>query len=203
MAVQFIRSDLEFILAQILIAERNAAGESLLDILPNVEVPWGLRTVDGTLNNLIPGQTGFGAADNVFPRLTDPVFRTAESGTSYAQTSGTVIDSTLRTISNLIVDQTADNPAAYAVAYDPGADGLLHTADDVLKDGVHIVTSPGLDGIFGNADDREVFQFDNVSPNAGLSAPFNPWFTFFGQFFDHGLALVTKGGNGTISFRAV
>jgi hypothetical protein len=40
MAVQFIRSDLEFILAQILIAERNAAGESLLDILPIVEVPW-------------------------------------------------------------------------------------------------------------------------------------------------------------------
>src|SRR5215467_10061059 len=198
MAVQFIRSDLEFILAQIVIAERNAAGESLLDILPNVEVPWGLRTVDGTLNNIVPGQSKFGAADNVFPRLADPVFRPAEAGTSYAQTSGTVIDSTPRTISNLIVDQTANNPAAYATAYDPGADGILHTADDVLKDGVHIVTSPGLDGVFGTADDREVFQFDNVSPDAGLAAPFNPWFTFFGQFFDHGLDLVTKGGNGTI-----
>src|SRR5262249_26380143 len=76
--------------------------------------------------------------------------------------------------------------------------GILHTADDVLKDGVHIVTSPGLDGLFGTTDDREVFQFDNVSPDAGLAAPFNPWFTFFGQFFDHGLDLVTKGGNGTI-----
>src|SRR5215470_11059341 len=198
MAVQFIRSDLEFILAQILIAERNAAGESLLDILPNVEVPWGLRTVDGTLNNIVPGQSEFGAADNVFPRLADPVFRPAEAGTSYAQTSGTVIDSTPRTISNLIVDQTANNPAAYATAFDPGPDGLLHTPDDVLKDGVHIVTSPGLDGLFGTADDREVFQFDNVSPDAGLAAPFNPWFTFFGQFFDHGLDLVTKGGNGTV-----
>ena len=29
-------------------------------------------------------------------------------------------------------------------------------------------------------------------------APFNAWMTFFGQFFDHGLDLVTKGGNGTI-----
>ena len=29
-----------------------------------------------------------------------------------------------------------------------------------------------------------------------MSAPFNSWFTFFGQFFDHGLDLVTKGGNG-------
>src|SRR5262252_4532316 len=198
MAVTFIRSDLEFILAQIQIAERNAAGESLLDILPNVEVPWGLRTVDGSDNNLVVGQNEFGAADNVFPRLTDPVYRPAQAGTSYAQVGGTVIDSTPRTISNLIVDQTANNPAAYAIAFDPGADGILHTPDDVLKDGVHIVTSPGLDGLFGTTDDREVFQFDNVSPDAGLAAPFNPWFTFFGQFFDHGLDLVTKGGNGTI-----
>src|SRR5262249_29343031 len=171
---------------------------SLLDILPNVEVPWGLRTVDGTLNNIVPGQSEFGAADNVFPRLTDPVYRPAEAGTSYAQTAGTVIDSTPRTLSNLIVDQTANNPAAYATAYDPGADGVLHTPDDVLKDGVQIVKSPGLDGVFGTVDDRDVFFFANVAPDVGLSAPFNPWFTFFGQFFDHGLDLVTKGGNGTI-----
>jgi hypothetical protein len=37
------RSDLEFILVQIVIAERQAAGEDLRDILPNVQVPWGLR----------------------------------------------------------------------------------------------------------------------------------------------------------------
>src|SRR5262245_5696131 len=198
MAVTFIRSDLEFILQQIIIAERNAAGESLRDILPNVVVPYGLRTVDGSDNNLYLTQGEFGAADNIFPRLTDPVFRTAQNGTSYAQVGGTVIDSTPRTISNLIVDQTANNPAAYAAAFDPGPDGILHTADDVLKDGVRIVTSPGMDGIFGTIDDREVFQIDNVSPDVGLAAPFNPWFTFFGQFFDHGLDLVTKGGNGIV-----
>ena len=38
----------------------------------------------------------------------------------------------------------------------------------------------------------------NVTPDAGLSAPFNSWMTFFGQFFDHGLDLVTKGGSGTV-----
>ena len=38
----------------------------------------------------------------------------------------------------------------------------------------------------------------NVTPDAGLSAPFNSWFTLFGQFFDHGLDLVTKGGSGTV-----
>ena len=56
-------------------------------------------------------------------------------------------------------------------------DGILNFGapgnDDVLNDGVHIVTSPGLDGMFGTADDRDVFSFDNVAPDAGLSAPFN------------------------------
>ena len=38
----------------------------------------------------------------------------------------------------------------------------------------------------------------NVAPDEGLSAPFNSMFTFFGQFFDHGLDLVNKGGNGVV-----
>src|SRR5262244_4374415 len=156
MAVSFIRSDLQFILDQIEIAEANAAGESLLDLLPNVTLPFGLRTVDGTLNNIVPTQSGFGAADNTFPRLADPLFRPADpvtidldgpggqavgDPTSYAQTSGFVFDSQPRTISNLIVDQTPNNPAAYANAYDPGGNGHLDFGvvgpanDDVLKPG--------------------------------------------------------------------
>ncbi len=31
-----------------------------------------------------------------------------------------------------------------------------------------------------------------------MSAPFNSWFTLFGQFFDHGLDFVNKGGSGTV-----
>ncbi len=204
--VHLIRSDLDFILTQIKIAEAHAAGTPLQDLIPNIRLAYGLRSVDGSENNLLnlngTNQTDFGAADTTFPRLLDPQFRDAEAGTSYTQTNGFVIDSQPRTISNLIVDQTANNPAAYATAYDPGADGVLNFGtpgnDDVLKDGVHIVKSPGLDGMFGTADDRDVFEFPNVTPDAGLGAPFNAWFTFFGQFFDHGLDLVTKGGNGTI-----
>jgi hypothetical protein len=46
--VTFIRSDLEFILNQILIAESGGVdGSNLVNVLPNVQVPWGLRTVDG------------------------------------------------------------------------------------------------------------------------------------------------------------
>src|SRR5262249_30634801 len=154
-----------------------AAGEDLLSLVPNVRAAAGLRTVDGSYNNLINfggiDQTEFGAADNAFPRLTDPVFRDAEGApagffgpgspavpsSSYTQTSGSVFDPPPRPISTLVVDQTADNPAAYAAAYDAGADGVLHTADDVLKDGVQIVTSPGIDGQFGTADDKDVFFF--------------------------------------------
>jgi hypothetical protein len=33
-----------------------------------------------------------------------------------------------------------------------------------------------------------------VTPDNGLSAPFNSFFTIFGQFFDHGLDLISKDG---------
>ena len=208
--VHLVRSDLDFILKQIKIGEAHAAGTPLQDLIPNIRLAYGLRSVDGSENNLLDlngiNQSEFGAADTTFPRLLPPNFHAAEAGTSYAQTTGTVIDSQPRTISNLVVDQTANNPAAYAAAVDPGADGVLNFGiaigapgnDDVLKDGVEIVKSPGLDGVFGTIDDRDVFYFPNVAPDFGLTAPFNAWFTFFGQFFDHGLDLVTKGGNGTI-----
>ena len=41
-------------------------------------VSFGLRTVDGSCNNLQPGQATYGAADQTFPRLTNPVFKSAE-----------------------------------------------------------------------------------------------------------------------------
>ncbi|MGQ0674409.1 MAG: peroxidase family protein [Hyphomicrobium sp.] len=202
--VTYIKSDLQFILDQIIISERHAAGESLSDILPNSEVPFGLRTVDGTLNNLVPGQENFGSADQEFPHLVDPVYNNDGdeapfpsgpppapliTNTDYAQggtslSGGNVVDSDPRIISNLIVDQTANNPAAVDAAANNGA--------------AQLVISPGLDGIFGTIDDREVYLIPNTAPDEGLSAPFNSWFTLFGQFFDHGLDLVGKGGNGTV-----
>ena len=89
-------------------------------------LPHGLRTVDGRWNNLHAGQTHYGAAREIFPRLLEPEFRDAEpipagapggppgTPTSYAQQGGFVYDSEPRAISNLIVDQTTDNPAAVA-----------------------------------------------------------------------------------------
>ncbi|WP_139743900.1 peroxidase family protein [Aeromonas media] len=205
--VHFIGSDLQFILDQIKIAEAHAAGVDLASLLPNARMALGLRTVDGSFNNLleINSQNAvFGAADNTFPRMFPAEFRDegddepffGVSNNNYG-TTGNVVDADPRLISNLIVEQTANNPAAYALAYDPGEDGVLGTAldrgDDVLRDGVEIVQGTRADG-----STFETFVFPNVAPDVGLSAPFNAWMTFFGQFFDHGLDLVSKGGNGNV-----
>ncbi|WPC06764.1 peroxidase family protein [Pseudomonas benzenivorans] len=193
----FIKSDLEFILQQILIAEANANGEDLLSLLPNTLVPFGLRTVDGSNNNLLAGQSEFGAADNLFPRMLDPVFRPAEMGTSYAQTSGMVIDSQPRTISNLIVDQTISNPAAVQAFVDAEM-GILADGSQVDGGGVPFPVGTLLD-LEGNAiPEGQPLFIPNTAPDEGLSAPFNNWFIFFGQFFDHGLDLVQKGGSGLV-----
>ncbi len=182
-------SDLNFVLAQIKIAEDNAAGTPLTSLIASPFQSLGLRTVDGSLNNLVAGQSGFGAADNNFAFMLGQVWRVAQDNpntpaptlTSYAQTTGNVYDADPRVISNLIVDQTANNPAS--VVANGGADPVM---------------SPGLDGVFGTADDVPVFFIPNTTPDEGLSAPFNSWMTLFGQFFDHGLDLINKGGNGSV-----
>ena len=101
-------SDLAFILKQIKIAEAHVANTTPAtgpcgalvgtgpNQIPDALMSFGLRTVDGSCNNLVAGQETFGAADQVFPRLTQPVFRDAEpvpagfgaaGPSSYKQTS--------------------------------------------------------------------------------------------------------------------
>ena len=153
-------ADLEFILKQIKIAEDTSVGytletapktilQSIMDAygvtaVNAAQMPAGLRTVDGTGNGLLPGANEFGAADNLFPRLTDPVFLNdgdgdtidfdgAGAGPPITQGNygvladaspapglqpgvGTVVDADPRIISNLIVDMTAANPAAVEAA---------------------------------------------------------------------------------------
>jgi len=59
-------------------AGAEEADHGLLDLLANVTLPFELRTVDGSPNNLVPTQSEFGAADNTFPRLADPTFQQAD-----------------------------------------------------------------------------------------------------------------------------
>ncbi len=179
-------ADLRFILTQIKIAEEHVTapgyaceallGPSVEEKVPSPVLPFGLRSVDGSCNNLQPGQGDFGRADELFPRMLTPNFRDAEGfdppgpdpfgPTSYTQTSGFVADSQPRTVSNLVVDQTASNPAAVAAA------------------GEGAVADP----ITGS------FFIPNAAPDTGLSAPYNSVFTFFGQFFDRAHLVQGRGG---------
>lgn len=204
------QNDLEFILRQIQISEAQAADDrepsdyTLLCADPqdtsgscvtDAARPSGLRTVDGSYNNLVPGQSDYGTSGRAFPRLLDPVWLEGDTvppnappntggqnavcggvggpmgQTCYAQTEGFVYDTEPRVISNLIVDQTTSNPAIV---------NQIEAGTAELIPGTEMATTP------------------NTAPDEGLSAPFNTFMGFFGQFFDHGLDLVAKGGNGTL-----
>jgi len=203
------QNDLEFILRQIQISEAHAADEldpssyelycpdqgvTAQNCVSNSAMPKGVRTVDGGYNNLLVNQEHFGASDVVFPRLVPAEWQQAEpevaelgfepntpeqtaSGaceagvTCYDQRQGNVFDTEPREISNLIVDQSIENPAI----------------QNQIEAGTAIPV-PGTDRV----------TIANTAPDEGLSAPFNTFTGFFGQFFDHGLDLVGKGGNGTI-----
>ncbi|RYY22640.1 MAG: heme peroxidase [Sphingomonadales bacterium] len=289
--VTYIRSDLEFILEQIKIAEAHAlwtqgdpsgrplfgpdpdgAGPLQGGSIPSYNVSWGLRTVNGTYNHLLPGTENTGAADQPFPTLLDPVYRDADGGLLDPDGPGpapefptqdnynpsddpnsVVIDSSLRTISNLLVDQTLSNPVAIIVALQRnGIEGdlialaqtikaeyelvapLFKAVDDATDayseaqaaadaanppdgalDAAAAAALAALTAAEGALTDARGpldallvpngielnganVQLPNIAPDEGLSAPFNSWFTLFGQFFDHGLDLVAKGGSGTV-----
>jgi Ca2+-binding RTX toxin-like protein len=208
--------DLSFILKQIKIAERHAATLTPAnpcgtlvgpapDQIPDRLTSYGLRTTDGSCNNLFPGRETFAAADQQFPRLAPAKFRDAEpitpdfpvgppGPTSYKQTKpgNVVIDSEPRTVSNLVVDQTSTNPAAIAAAGFPvrtqGNPGKFPCTIDPDP-----TADPPVDGVPANCvPSHHTLFIPNVTTDVGLSPPFNSMFTFFGQFFDHGVDQTVK-----------
>src|SRR4029079_5890715 len=131
-----------------------------------------------------------GAADEVFPRLTTPVFRPAgpeppgfgpPGSPSYNQPAGTLFDTEPRVISNLVVDQTSTNPAAVAAAGFP-----VRTQGN--EGGAPCVVAPGdVDPDTATADPtgrpdncvpaHETLFIPNVTTDVGLSPPYNSLFT--------------------------
>lgn len=266
--------DMIFILTQIKIAEAHANGIPLTQIrlnvlgevitdpawynspdfdptlplaIPDAKVPFGLRTVDGSYNNIVEGRELWGAADQPMPRLLTPYFinenddQMALGGSQVVTNNdyevvgvpspvnggntGNVVDADPRIISNLIVDMSFNNPAAIVAALTyAGSEDVF--GDLELVQAAYAVHAATLSSIYADAtttDDEkqaaadaaradfatEVEQWGlvvengslvvpNVAADEGLSAPFNGWMSFFGQFFDHGLDLITKSDNGTI-----
>ena len=211
-------ADLSYILDQIQIGEWHVANTTTATgpcsamigsgahQIANPLLSFGIRTVDGSCNNLQAGQETFGASDQAFPRLTTPSFQPAENitaslpvgplgPTSYAQINGAVVDSEPRTVSNLIVDQTSDNPAAVAAAGFPvrtqGNEGVVVCTDPATLD-------PETSQPVPCVPEHQTLFIPNVTTDVGLSPPFNGLFAIFGQFFDHGLDKITNGGAGTV-----
>ena len=101
-------------------------------------------------------------------------------------------------ISNLIDDQTSTNPAAVAAAgfpvrAQPGAPRYVPCTTDPDP-----TAAPPVVGVpAGCVPSHQTLPIPNISTDNGFSPPFNSLFTFFGQFFDHGLDQTVKGG-GTV-----
>jgi hypothetical protein len=213
--------------------------------IPDAQTPFGIRTVDGTYNNLIEGRETWGAAGQGMPRLLDGgAYLNEQDGdtisfgggavvltnTDYTPGSatgspmlapGTVADADPRIISNLVSDMSLNNPAAivaaltfagdenpYGTLAAVQADSPLWAADlaimlSPLSSATDKSDAQGrvnlvLEGYGIEVDASGSLSIPNVAPDEGLSAPFNAWMTFFGQFFDHGLDLISKGGAGTV-----
>ena len=101
---------------------------------------------------------------------------------AYETPTASVSDPTPRIISQLVSDQSLDNPAALAAATYSSQN--LYGADPVLENAINATS-----GVV-----TTVYDIPNVTPDFNVSAGYNSWFTLFGQFFDHGLDLVPKAG---------
>ncbi|MCG2624555.1 Ig-like domain-containing protein [Arthrobacter sp. I2-34] len=194
--------DMRFILKQIKIAENHATkedadgkpvpGQPLLGSGPNqianALLPYGLRTVDGSENNLVKDQGHYGAGSLPFPRMADPQWRTTADGKSYGTVNANLTDAEPRFISNVIVDQTAANPAAIAAA------GKAHRT---VNDGPTAVPcAEGQDPATEHCvPEGGTLDIPNVTTDFGLSPPYNGFFALFGQFFDHGVDFTKKTSN--------
>ncbi|MGA1373092.1 MAG: peroxidase family protein, partial [Pseudomonadales bacterium] len=190
-------------------------------------VPWGLRTVSGQYNNLgdITAGSADQTMPQLLTPIFDAADTNPRTGlpTSYEQTAGSVYDAEPRIISNLIADQSPTNPVviisaltaagsmtqAQAVTYSrafadqyqslleakkqPGAD--IASIDAELNAKLDELRELGIT-VEGNSTGEMTVVIPNVMTD--LTAPFNGFMTLFGQFFDHGLDLIDKGGNGTV-----
>jgi len=189
-------------------------------------VPWGLRTVSGEFNNL--NNPTAGSADQVMPRLLTTTLSSADNNprtgqpTSYEQTAGSVYDAQPRVISNLISDQAPTNPVVlivaltaagmtqsaaltYARSFADSYQSLLTAkkqpaADVAALDAQLNTMLQGLRDLGITLEGNTTGEMTVLIPNVmtDFSAPYNSFMTLFGQFFDHGLDSVGKGGSGTV-----
>ncbi|MGV1046086.1 peroxidase family protein [Limnohabitans sp.] len=179
------QTDIDFILAQLTLPGNDP--RRALNGLGTVLDPSGIRDVGGVGNNV--NNPAWGAVDQAFARLTAAGWTNAQgiltgnqfgvsfgtTPTSYQVRDVNLWDSTPRTISNLVSNQSPE--ALKALGYvDPAEQRLLVLDDPTSTPGGRVSPLTG-----------------NMNP-----LPYSGFMTMFGQFFDHGLDFVHKGADGDV-----
>ena len=111
---------------------------------------------------------------------------TAATDLATAEANVVTLGTTLDQANAALDALNAPGASAAALVVAEAAAAEAQTALDTL------LTSHGIEM------DGNNLRILDVSPDEGLSAGYNSWMTLFGQFFDHGLDLVGKGGSGTV-----
>jgi Ca2+-binding RTX toxin-like protein len=200
-------------------------GPDGLPLFQGARDPAGFRILHGFLNNLTgtladPAPWSWGAADEPFVRLTPaqynhyvhqvlgdhpavsaysaayaaahpsapPLPGLEDSTARYADPSKTVIDYTPRMITQTISSSYMDHGAGVADS------AFVRT--DIATDTITETITYSLDGqITGTATiDEGIIRNQNTLPGDPSTSGI---FTLFGQFFDHGLDFIDKGGQGS------
>ena len=179
----------------------------------------GLRILHGFFNNLTgtigtPAAWMWGSADDPFPRLTPPQYNhyvhqvladhtaladyaashptapaaQADSTTLYADPSKTVVDYTPRMITQTISSSYIDHAVGVADS------AFVRT--DIATDTMTETVTYSVDGhVTDTATIKEgMIRNQNTLPGDPSTSGI---FTLFGQFFDHGLDFIDKGGQGS------
>jgi hypothetical protein len=173
--------------------------------------PWGVRQVDGQCNNITTVQAevpaagkytfqstatdtaAWGASDQYFTRLAAATNTPSTPYTlndvqrAYQDPTKSVLDPQPRLISNLISDQSVNNPAAVSVGTETNAT-LYGSTGYASENSINATTGKVTTSV----------KIPNITSDYNVSAGYDSWFTWFGQFFDHGLDLIPKAGNSVL-----
>ncbi|SFF47205.1 Ca2+-binding protein, RTX toxin-related [Actinoplanes philippinensis] len=86
-------------------------------------------------------------------------------------------------------------PAQYTGVYQGArpVDATPRQISNIIAD--QTAANPAAVAVSGGNTDGVTLFIPNVTTDFGLSAPYNSWFTLFGQFFDHGVDQTVKGND--------
>ena len=205
MAFRLNKTALDFLLEQVTI------GINYTQLINSLD-PSGVREVAGTNNNLVgalsdpdgipnngdetfaPGPySGYGVADTPFLRLSQVYYNPAGPGGAYQYGIDHNGDSAVTAADNNVTDASPRLASLLISTADPT---LNPAAAEAVRDFYGI--DPSVPA--GTLPNFNTVGSDPLIPNAGVlgGGQYNGWLVAFGQFFDHGLDFIQKGGNGTI-----